>query len=345
MTTTKPHKADWFTIPEDITHTHIKCTLCPHECTLKDNERGRCRTRIAYKNSIHEIELYTLAYANPCSVNIDPIEKKPLYHFLPGSQILSIATAGCNLRCLNCQNWEISQSSPDKTSNYDLPPDKVLSTAIQNHTPSIAYTYTEPIVYYEYMYDTAQLAKQHNIKNVLISAGFGNREPIKKLCNVIDAANIDIKGFTDSFYKRVSGVTLSPILEAVQILKSAGVWIEITHLIVPNLSDDKSHIKGIANWIASNLSTDTPLHISRFHPANKLSQSQSTSLDTIFQAKDIAHEAGLKFVYLGNVGNEQNTKCPSCGTILVKRLGYHIDLNNIIDNKCPCGQPIAGCWT
>jgi len=320
----------------------IMCRICPNECVLKEGEISKCNNRKVYKS-----KLYTMAYGNPCAANIDPIEKKPLYHFFPGSRAYSIATAGCNLVCLNCQNWSISQTSPDKTQNYKLSPEQVVTEAIKTKCISIAYTYSEPVTSYEYTLETATLARKDGIKNVMKSNGYIYEEPLKKLCNVIDAANIDLKAFTESTYLKLSGGKLQPVLNTLKVYKEMGVWLEITNLVVPSWTDNLDEIKRMCGWLANNGFTNNPLHFSRFYPLYKLEQLPPTPIDLLSKAAEIASDEGLKYVYIGNVpGNETaDTKCPSCGSIVVKRQGYRVLLNNISAGKCiGCGKKVDGIW-
>ncbi|MCK4630828.1 MAG: AmmeMemoRadiSam system radical SAM enzyme, partial [Bacteroidales bacterium] len=231
----------------------LKCLRCPNECTIKEGELGDCHNHLNYNG-----KLYTIAYGNPCAVHIDPIEKKPLMHFLPESRAFSIATAGCNLACLNCQNWSISQKSPRETRNFDLMPDKVIEAAIENNCESIAYTYSEPVTFYEYTYDTSILAREAEIKNVIVSAGYINEEPLRKLARVIDAANIDLKSFKDSIYLKLNAGKLETILRTLMILNEEGVWLEITNLIVPGWTDDFEMIKEMCDWLYKNGFADNP---------------------------------------------------------------------------------------
>jgi len=289
-----------------------------------------------------------MAYGNPCSVAVDPVEKKPLYHFLPGSRAYSIATAGCNLACLNCQNWTISQISPDKTRNFDLMPERVVSEAIKNNCRSIAYTYSEPVSFYEYVYETAQLAKKARVKNILKSNGYINPEPLKKLCTVADAANIDLKSFNESTYIRLSGGKLQPVLDSLKIYRDSGVWLEITHLIIPTWTDKIDEIARMCKWLSENGFKDTPLHFSRFHPMHKLEQLPPTPVELLRSAAKIATGEGIRYVYIGNVpGNEQSdTNCPYCGVNLITRQGYRVAFNNITSGKCnKCGKEIKGIWS
>ncbi len=321
----------------------IMCRICPNECVLKEGEISKCNNR-----SVSDSRLFTMAFGNPCSVNIDPIEKKPLYHFYPGTRAYSIATAGCNLACLNCQNWSISQSSPDKTRNYDLMPEKVVNESKRNNCRSIAYTYSEPVTFYEYVFETASAARKAGIKNIVKSNGYINPEPLKKWCKVIDAANIDLKSFNDSTYLRLSGGKLQPVLDSLKIYKDSGVWLEITHLIIPRWTDKTDEIARMCKWLSDNGFKDTPLHLSRFHPTYKLEQLPPTPVDILRNAAKIAYGEGLKYVYIGNVpGNEMaDTRCPSCGSVVVSRQGFTVTSNKLASGKCnKCGKSIEGIWS
>lgn len=320
----------------------IMCRICPNECVLKEGELSKCNNRKVIKS-----KLYTLAYGNPCSVNVDPIEKKPLYHFFPGTRAYSIATAGCNLVCLNCQNWTISQTSPDKTRNFNLMPDKVVSDCITKKCKSIAYTYSEPVTFYEYSFDTATLAKKAGIKNVFKSNGYIYPEPLKKICSVIDAANIDLKAFTESTYLKLSGGKLQPVLDSLKIYRDMGVWLEITNLIIPTWTDNNDQIRKMCRWLSENGFNKAPVHFSRFYPTYKLEQLPPTPVEVLNKAVQIAMEEGLTYVYTGNVpGNEiSDTICPNCKSILIVRQGYNIAENNLNSGKCnKCGRGIDGVW-
>ncbi len=320
----------------------IMCKICPNECVLKEGELSQCNNRKVYNS-----KLYTMAYGNPCSVNVDPVEKKPLYHFLPGSRAYSIATAGCNMVCLNCQNWTISQTSPDKTRNYELMPEKVVEESIKNRCSSIAYTYSEPVTFYEYVYETAILAREAGIKNIMKSNGYINAEPLKKLCGVIDGANIDLKAFNESTYLKLTGGKLQPVLDALKLYKDMGVWLEITYLVVPTWTDNLDEIRKMCRWLSDNGFENTPIHFSRFYPIYKLEQLPPTPIEVLNKVSRIAIDEGIKYVYTGNVpGNEMsNTRCPSCNSTIVVRQGYRIDSNTITAGKCNnCGQKIDGIW-
>ncbi|HOB84257.1 MAG TPA: AmmeMemoRadiSam system radical SAM enzyme [Bacteroidales bacterium] len=321
----------------------VMCLICPNECVLKEGEVSQCNNRIV-RNS----KLYTMAFGNPCSVNVDPMEKKPLYHFLPGSRAYSIATAGCNLACLNCQNWTISQTRPDRTRNYDLMPERVVEEAVKNSCRSIAYTYSEPVSFFEYAYETASLARKAGVKNVIKSNGYVNPEPLRKLCTVADAANIDLKSFRESTYLKLSGGKLQPVLEALKIYRDSGVWLEITNLVVPSWTDKPEEIAAMCKWLSENGFKDNPIHFSRFYPVYKLDQLPPTPVELLNNAAKIARAEGLRYVYTGNIpGNEQaNTLCPGCGTTLIIREGYRVVTNNISGGRChKCGREIRGIWT
>ncbi|TES91494.1 MAG: AmmeMemoRadiSam system radical SAM enzyme [Candidatus Cloacimonadota bacterium] len=320
----------------------VQCYRCPNLCKLKPGERSFCRTRINRKG-----KLYTLAYGNPCAVHIDPIEKKPLFHFLPKTQVLSIATAGCTFRCKFCQNWEISQFRPEETANYTLSPQEVVNLAKEYKTPSIACTYSEPTAFYEYMYDTSKLAKEAGIRTTVHSNGCINEEPLEELCEYLDAANIDLKFFDEDKYFKISHGYLSTVLDALVTLRNKGVHLELTNLVVPSLNDDEKEIKKMATWILENLGPDVPLHFSRFHPMYKLKNLPPTPVKTLELARDVSLEVGLQYVYIGNVpGHEgENTYCPSCGAVLIKRIGYNITANKLSNGKCSfCGRIIEGMW-
>jgi len=322
----------------------VQCKLCPHECRLGINDRGFCRVRVNKEN-----KLYTIAYGNPCAVHNDPIEKKPLSHFLPGTSAFSIATAGCNLRCKNCQNWQISQFRPEDTQNADLMPEQVVEEAQKVGAHSIAYTYTEPSIFYEYMIDTAKLAKKAGLRNVWVTAGYLNEKPLRKLCKYMDAANIDLKGFTDRFYIKVTGARLKPVLNSIKILKEENVWFEVTNLIVPTLSDDETLYEEMVQWLYNNIGPNYPIHISRFHPQYKLVFLPATSIKLLHRLRDIAMNVGMNYVYIGNIPDNLNkgkdTYCPKCNKVVIERIGYTITQYHIKDGKCTfCDYKIPGVW-
>jgi pyruvate formate lyase activating enzyme len=317
----------------------VRCDLCPHGCILGENDRGFCRTRVVKGGQLH-----TVAYGNLCSVALDPIEKKPLYHFLPRSPILSVAMGGCNLRCLNCQNWEISQARPHEVARYEVFPEDLVELSISKSSPSIAYTYSEPLVTYEYVRDTAALAREKGLRNVLVTAGYINPAPLRELCRVIDAATFDVKAFRDSFYRTVSGGRLGPVLKALEIFREERVWLEVSFLMVPTLSDRPTEIGEFARWVATHLGDTTPFHILRFHPAHRLRNLPRTPVPAMEEALARSRDAGLKHVYLGNVpGHESNhTRCPRCNRQLIERRGYLVTRFEIQGGRCPCGEAISG---
>ena len=274
----------------------VECQLCPHHCHIANGKTGRCRSR---RN--HEGLFVSEVYAKPCSLAIDPIEKKPLYHFHPGTMCLSIACTGCNFRCLNCQNHEISQVSPEQVDHYDLTPEQVVSLCLQHHCPGIAYTYTEPLTYIEYVIDTARLAHEKGLWNILVTAGYVCQEPLADLLPYLDAANIDLKSFSDEIYQHVSGGRLQPVLDTILTMKKAGVSIELTNLMIPGINDDMDMIRHMCHWLVENGLSETPLHFSRFFPRYRMQDIPPTPVQTLRAAKQMALDEGLKFVYLGNV--------------------------------------------
>ena len=327
---------------EKLKNNYVRCLLCPKYCIISPGKLGFCRAR----KNINGV-LYSLGYSKPCAVAVDPIEKKPFFHFLPGTKAFSIASAGCSLRCKYCQNWQISQFSPEQTKNYYLPPSKVVEYAKKYKCSSIAYTYSEPVNFYEYMIDTAKIAKKEGIKNVVHTAGYINPKPLENLCPYIDAVNVDLKGFNEKFYKNICGADLNTVLNTLKILKKHKIWIEITNLIVPGYNDKPEEIKKMCLWIKENLGPGTPVHFSRFYPKYKMLHLPSTPVKTLEKAVEIAKKAGLKYVYIGNVPGHkfENTYCPKCGKILIKRIGFTVIENNIVNGKCKfCGEKIEGVW-
>ncbi|MDH7515878.1 MAG: AmmeMemoRadiSam system radical SAM enzyme [Bacteroidota bacterium] len=321
----------------------VKCLKCPNFCDLADGETGKCRNR-----ENHGGTLYSIAYGNPCAVHVDPIEKKPLFHFLPATRAFSIAAAGCNLRCLNCQNWQISQFSPRETRNEELFPDDVVREARQEKCASIAYTYSEPTSFYEYTLDTAVAARRKGIRNILKSNGTINEEPLRRLASVLDAANIDLKTFDAAVYKKLSEGFLSTVLRTLEVLKSVGVWLEITYLVIPTWTDDFEKIRSMCSWLVAKGLADCPLHFTRFMPLYKLNRLPPTPVGSLERARKIAFEAGVRYVYVGNVpGHEaENTYCHACGKKIVERRGFTIVSMRIEKGKCAfCSAPIPGVWS
>ncbi|MFA6078972.1 MAG: AmmeMemoRadiSam system radical SAM enzyme [Candidatus Omnitrophota bacterium] len=327
----------------NIDESTVQCQLCPRGCTLSEGQRSFCRVREPRKG-----KLYTHAYGRVCSAHIDPIEKKPLFHFLPATGVFSIATAGCNFRCKYCQNWQISQFTPEEVENMDLPPQGVVDKARGGNCPTIAYTYTEPSIFYEYMLDTAKLAKSAGVRNMYHSNGCLNPQAVEELSMYLDAADIDLKGFTKEFYTDIAAGYLDTTLDTLKILKKNKVWLEITTLIVPTLNDDMGKIREMSSWIFDNLGPDVPVHFSRFQPQYKLVSLYPTPVETLTRARETAMAAGLRYVYLGNVPGDlaENTYCHNCKKAIIRRSGYIVLENSIDKGKCGfCGTEIPGVWS
>jgi len=327
---------------EKLEHRKIKCVLCPRECIIDDQERGYCGVRENRGGTY-----YTLVHSRPCTAHIDPIEKKPLFHFLPGTQAFSIATAGCNVLCKFCQNWEISQTRPEQVRSYDMPPKEVARIASENKCASIAYTYTEPVIFTEYMYDSTVAGHEKNVRSVMISNGYIQAKPMKDLCGVLDAVKIDLKAYTERFYKELVSGELRPVLETLVLLRKENMWTEIVYLVIPGQNDDPKELADMCKWIAAELGVDVPVHFSRFHPQYRLTNLPPTPVKTLTRAREIGLDAGLHYVYVGNIpGHEgENTYCPGCHQILIRRVGFTILENNLLNGQCPnCSQKIAGIW-
>ena len=321
----------------------IECELCPRHCRLKNGERGNCRVRIHLDG-----KLFSLAYGNPCAVHVDPIEKKPQYHVLPGSQSFSIATAGCNLHCKGCQNWEISQRSSEETDNIHLPPDAVVAHALENKCQSISYTYSDPVVFYEYMLDTSLLAHKHNLLNIMVTAGYIEKKPLAALSGIIDAAHVDLKGITEEFYRDMTGATLKPVQDSILQMQKQGTWVELINLIIPTWNDQEKDIRALCRWVKENAGPEMPLHFSRFFPMHQLKNLPPTPEETLTRAWEIAKQEGIHYPYVGNLPNHpgNHTYCPLDGKLLIRRTGYSILDNNIENGQCRfCGHPIPGIWS
>ncbi|MEW6079007.1 MAG: AmmeMemoRadiSam system radical SAM enzyme [Thermodesulfobacteriota bacterium] len=318
------------------------CGLCPNSCQLSPGDRGICRSRVNIGG-----RMYTLGYGNPCSVNVDPIEKKPLLHFKPLSKAFSIAVAGCNLRCLNCQNWQISQVRPEDVRHYDLFPEAVVQSARQADAASIAYTYSEATTFFEYMIDTAALARGSGLSNLWISNGYISPEPLKDLCRVMDAANVNLKAYSDAIYRKLNGGRLQPVLDTFCALHRQKVHFEITNLVVPDYTDDDKMVKQMCGWILEALGPDHPLHFSRFSPQYQLKRLPPTPVSTLTRFREIALAAGIHYVYVGNVPGHDgcHTYCHNCRRMVVERNGYQIGGWHLENGKCRfCGTPIPGIW-
>lgn len=315
----------------------VQCNICAHRCTIEPGKRGICGVR---ENK--DGKLYSLVYAKACAEHVDPIEKKPLFHFLPGTTSLSIATVGCNFRCFHCQNAEISQLPREtgKIEGFDLPPEKVIENAKKFGTQGISYTYTEPTIFFEYALDCMKLAKKEGLKNTWISNGYMTRETVELMAPYLDAANIDLKFFRDDLYVKTSGAKLQPVLDSLKLMKKLGIWVEVTTLLIPGYTDQGTQLEDIAKFIKKELGDNTPWHISRFYPAYKMTDVPPTPSDLIDKAYGIGKKIGLKYVYTGNVwGDErENTYCSKCGELAIKRTGYEIERLDK-NGKCKkCGE-------
>lgn len=319
----------------------VQCQLCPRFCVIKENSRGNCGVRENKKG-----KLYSLVYGKPVSARGDPIEKKPLFHFLPGTNSFSIGTAGCNLHCLYCQNWEISQCRPEDVPYLDLSPEDVVKEAIKSKCKSIAYTYTEPAgTAAEYCIDIAKLAKKKKIRSVIVSNGFINEKPLEDFCKNISAANIDFKAFNDKFYKKIADGSLKPVLDSLKILKKNKIWLELTYLVIPGGNDNIKEIEKMCKWIKNTLGKEVPLHFSRFFPYYKMLDKPITPEKTLLKVSSIAKKY-LDYVYVGNIKTQrgENTYCPKCKELLIERDRFRVLQNNIKNGKCKCGEKIPGVW-
>ncbi|MBN2008681.1 AmmeMemoRadiSam system radical SAM enzyme [candidate division KSB1 bacterium] len=333
------HEARYY---EKLPNRKVKCKLCPRECIIDDQETGYCGVR-----ENHGGTYYTLVHSRPCTAHVDPIEKKPLFHFLPGSLAFSIATVGCNVECKFCQNWQISQIRPEQVQNYDMPPTQVAALAKRNNSLSIAYTYSEPVIFTEYMYDCAVAGREAGIRSVMISNGYIQKQPMTDLCNVLHAVKIDLKAFSEKFYTDLVAGELKPVLDTLVLLKSLGMWVEIVYLVIPTHNDSSTELRALSKWIVNELGPDVPIHFSKFYPQYRLKNLPPTPQSTLDNARKIALDAGIHFCYIGNIpGHEaENTYCPSCHKLLIRRTGYIINENNLKNGKCSaCQTPIPGMW-
>ncbi len=328
---------------EKLPNKKIRCKLCPRGCVIDDRERGYCGVRENQDGTY-----YTLVHSRPCSVHIDPVEKKPLFHFYPGTLAFSLATAGCNVNCKFCQNWEISQVRPEQVRNAEMSPDQVAALARDNQCVSIAYTYSEPVVFYEYVYDTAIAGNALGIKSVVISNGYIQEEPLKKLCSQVDGIKVDLKAFSEKFYREVVNGELKPVLESLVTIHRQKTWLEIVYLVIPTLNDSDQEFRGLCQWIRQELGSDVPIHFTRFHPEYLLKNLPPTPLPTLERAKRIADAEGLNYAYIGNVPGHpaENTYCPRCKEMVIQRTGFMIGKMNLKRGSCAkCGAAIAGRWT
>ena len=327
---------------EKLPFKKIKCKLCPRECVIDDRERGYCGARENRGGTY-----YTLVHSRVCTAHVDPIEKKPLFHFRPGTMAFSVATAGCNVNCKMCQNWEISQVRPEQVPSNYLPPRDLAALARQYDCVSIAYTYSEPVVFYEYVKDGAEAGRAMGVRNVVITGGYIQQGPLKEWCKVVDAIKVDLKAFSEKFYKEVVNGELKPVLETLVTIRKQGTWTEIVYLVIPTLNDGDQEFRALAKWIKSNLGPDVPVHFTRFHPEYLLTNLPPTPIESLERAKGIADAEGLHYVYIGNVPGHpaESTYCPRCRRVIIERLGYIIKQTHMKKGRCGyCQQIIPGVW-
>ncbi len=333
-------EAMWY---EKLPNKWVQCKLCFRKCKIPSGDRGFCQARENRNGT-----LYSLGYGRPCAVHVDPIEKEPLLHFHPGTDIFCISCPGCSFRCKFCQNWHISQAPREDIECYQLKPKEIVKLAKKRKCVGISHTYTEPTVFYEYVFAISKLAKKEGLKNIVHTCGAMNPEPLKKLLPLLDAVTVDLKAFTQKFYETaIPNANLEHVLNNLKIIKSAGVWLELVNLVIPTYNDDSTDIRNMCEWILENLGPDVPLHFSRFFPQHKFKNLPPTPIETLELAKRIALDVGLHYVTIGNVPGHfaNSTFCPKCGKVLVKRVHFKVLKNNIVNGKCKfCGAQISGVW-
>jgi pyruvate formate lyase activating enzyme len=321
----------------------VECGVCPRSCRISGGERGTCGTRENRKG-----KLYTLVHSRPCALGLDPVEKKPLFHVLPGSLALSLATAGCNLECRGCQNWEIAQARPEQVRSMSLTPAEVVALAKQKRAPLVACTYTEPVVFAEYVQDIAQAGRRAGVRTVVISNGYIQEQPLAELCRDLAAYKVDLKGFDAGYFKRHTGGELRHVLDTLRRLRKHGTWVEIVTLVIPGQNDGEADMRALARFVRDELSPETPLHFTRFHPSYRLQNVPATPIATLDRCRSTAMAEGLKFVYLGNVPGHpgESTYCPGCGKLLIRRIGMAVAENRMKAGACPdCRRRIPGVWS
>jgi pyruvate formate lyase activating enzyme len=339
LDTEQLHEAGWW---EAEPGGRVHCYLCPRHCHIHAGQAGFCFIRVNRGG-----KLYSLGYGSPAALQIDPIEKKPLSHFLPGSRVFSMGTAGCNMGCFFCQNWDISKSRQDQVRSQRVAPEDVPLLALEHGCESIAFTYNEPTIWGEYVIDICKAAKDHGLKTVMVSNGYITREAFHDIYDHIDAANIDLKAFTETFYGKITLTHLQPVLDTLQWLKNeTPVWFELTNLLIPTLNDGAEEIGKLSEWVMQHLGPDVPLHFTAFHPDFKLRDKPATPPETLHRARKIALDAGLHYVYEGNIFSEgANSSCPSCGEVLIRRSWHNVLENSLKNGACPsCGLAIPGVW-
>jgi len=326
-------------LPGDL----VRCKLCPRQCEVPDGERGYCRVRENRKG-----KYYTLVHSRVVAAHVDPIEKKPFFHFLPGAMAFSIATGGCNVNCKFCQNWEISQARPEQLRGLYLPPEDLALNARRNQCSALAYTYSEPVVFSEYVIDAANMGRRAGLKSVVVSNGFIQQEPLRAMCDAVDAIKIDLKSYSEKYYREVVRGELRPVLDSIVNVRKSGRWLEIVYLVVPTLNDSDADFRGVSQWIKKEVGADVPIHFTRFHPLYLLTNLPPTPLATLERAKSIADAEGLEYAYVGNVPGHpgENTYCPGCRKLLVERMGFTATQVNLDKGKCKyCKRAIPGVWS
>jgi pyruvate formate lyase activating enzyme len=334
------HEGRWW---EPMPDGRVHCYLCPRHCHIGEGQGGFCFIRVNQGG-----KLYSLGYASPAALQIDPIEKKPLNHFLPGTRVFSLGTAGCNMGCFFCQNWDISKSKADQVRSAHIPPEDIVALAIRYGCPSIAFTYNEPTIWGEYVIDICQAAREAGVRTVMVTNGYVTREAFHDIYDHVDAANVDLKAFTEGFYGRTTLTHLQPVLDTLVWLKEeTNVWFEITNLLIPDLNDDPREIRQLSDWVLEHLGPDVPLHFTAFHPDFKLRDKPGTPPETLHAARKIALDAGLHYVYEGNIHHGAgDTICPGCAKVLIRRSWHEVLENSLRGGACPaCGQAIPGRWT
>ena len=320
----------------------VECTLCPQGCKVADRERGACGVR-----ENRDGKYYTLVHSRACSAHIDPIEKKPFFHFMPGTQAFSIATPGCNMSCKFCQNWEISQFRPEQIDCHKLAPADVIAAGVSSRCPTVCFTYTEPVIFTEYLLDVARLKGSGNLKAVAVSNGFIQEEPLKEWVKHLDAIKVDLKAFTQKFYEDITGGKLKDVLDTLVRIKASGTWLEIVTLLIPTLNDSEAEARDLARWVMKNLGPDVPVHFTRFHPEYRLKNLPSTPVENMDRARNAALAEGLHYVYLGNVpgSSAENTSCPKCKKEIIKRYSMSLLENHVVHGACEyCKTKIPGVW-
>ncbi len=334
------------TVSVEAEHAHstktVKCLLCAQTCVIEDGDRGVCRARINVSG-----ELRTLVYGRPISIHVDPIEKKPFYHFLPGSAAFSMATSGCPLHCKFCQNWEISQARPEDYSPAIISPERIVGATAERKAPVIAFTYNEPTVFTEYLTDIARLARPRDIRSVIVSCGFMNEAPLAEMCEVLDAIKIDLKGYDESFYRDVCGAELKPVLRSIKQVAASKVHLELVNLVVPTLNDSERMLTELSKWVVGELGPDVPVHFTRFHPDYQIRNLPPTPVATLERAREIALKAGMHYPFVGNVPGHpgNNTYCPKCSEVVIERKGFFVASSSIAGGRCKhCQTKIAGVW-